>query len=75
MITTPVRVYVTPLKHSNTGANYLGVRTLRLHKSTCAFVSGRLFHANEKGDMEVVCKNGVTLVLTLQLSYNTEIRL
>ena len=27
------------------------------------------------GDMEVVCKNGVTLVLTLQLSYNTEIRL
>ena len=36
-----------PLKHSNTGVNYLGVR--RLHNSTCAFVSGRLFCANEKG--------------------------
>ena len=36
-----------PLKHSNTGVNYLGVR--RLHKSMCAFVSGRLFCANEKG--------------------------
>ena len=37
------------LKHSNTGLNYLGVCTLRLHNSTCTFVSGRLLRANVKG--------------------------
>ena len=35
-----------PLKHLNTRVNYLGVQ---LHKSTCVFDSGRLFHANERG--------------------------
>ncbi|KAL5463640.1 hypothetical protein EMCRGX_G032555 [Ephydatia muelleri] len=51
MITTPVRAYVTP---TQTLKHYLGVRTLRLHKSTCAFVSGRLFVPMRKEGEKVV---------------------
>ena len=43
------RVYVTPTQTLKHGSELLGSGTLRLHKSTCTFVSGILFRANEKG--------------------------